>query len=269
MDARVTTQQRAGPAPTVVVGALLALAGVMIGFRIREDATLAIRPPPVDAGAGRVVPASLAPSPGAGEVPDPLAVAVLLGDVSADRPVREFLGGSDWLRRAVVATDALAAGRVPREVLRFTAPAQRFSVERVGRYTVIAPESYRRYDAFADAVGGMSPAAVRALYLALRAPVDAVYRALGSPSPPFETRVARALTRIEAAPVPDADLVVRSDRGRFVFDDPRLEALGDVEKQLLRMGPRNARVVQDQARAIREALGLEAPDHAAVARWDR
>ncbi len=59
--------------------------------------------------------------------------------------------------------------------------------------------------------------------------------------------------------MPGADIIVRLDGGRFVFVDPRLEALGDLEKQLLRMGPRNARLVQEKARDIREALGFQAP----------
>jgi len=38
----------------------------------------------------------------------------------------------------------------------------------------------------------------------------------------------------------------------------RLEALGAAEKQLLRMGPRNARRVQEKARELEAALGLPA-----------
>jgi hypothetical protein len=47
--------------------------------------------------------------------------------------------------------------------------------------------------------------------------------------------------------------VVRSE-GLYAYADPALEALGPVEKHLLRMGPRNARLVQGKAKALREAL---------------
>jgi len=45
----------------------------------------------------------------------------------------------------------------------------------------------------------------------------------------------------------------------WAFADPSLEGLGDVEKQILRMGPRNARILQAKAREISQALGMGAP----------
>lgn len=51
-----------------------------------------------------------------------------------------------------------------------------------------------------------------------------------------------------------------------MFEDVRLEALGDLEKQLLRMGPRNTRTLQSKAKEIREALGMQAPARTALAR---
>jgi hypothetical protein len=43
------------------------------------------------------------------------------------------------------------------------------------------------------------------------------------------------------------------------YADPALERLGDVERQLLRMGPRNGRILQEKAREIARALGLASP----------
>jgi hypothetical protein len=71
---------------------------------------------------------------------------------------------------------------------------------------------------------------------------------------------ARALSRIEAAPVREGDVAVVEGKGTvYAFADPGLEALGPVEKHLLRMGPRNAQLLQAKARDVRAALGLSAP----------
>jgi hypothetical protein len=70
--------------------------------------------------------------------------------------------------------------------------------------------------------------------------------------------MARALRRIEGAPVPKGDVYVEPAEGTFEFVDPGLESLDDVQKHLLRMGPRNELIVQTKARALREALGLPA-----------
>lgn len=261
MEPHRSAPRRAGPVPSTLIGALLVVAGLMLALRAREDGVTREGP----AFEGEVTAPRAAPAPGWAGLPDPLTVAALLDDVSADPPVRTFLHERDWIGRAVRAAAALAAGRVPRELVRGAAPAGRFSVETVGRETVISVESYRRYDALADAVGGISPAAVRALITALRAPIEAAYRSAGDPSAPLDALVARALLRVEAAPVPEGEILVRPAGAYFVLEDPHLEALGDVEKQLLRMGPRNARVLQAKAREIREALGLDAPAPAPTA----
>jgi len=41
---------------------------------------------------------------------------------------------------------------------------------------------------------------------------------------------------------------------RYEFADPNLESLADAQKQLLRMGPANAKLVTDKLREIEAAL---------------
>ncbi len=42
----------------------------------------------------------------------------------------------------------------------------------------------------------------------------------------------------------------------FRYERDDLEALSPAQKQLLRMGPRNVRIVQDQLRAVARELGI-------------
>jgi hypothetical protein len=44
----------------------------------------------------------------------------------------------------------------------------------------------------------------------------------------------------------------------YQFTDPRLERLSGAQKQLLRMGPRNVRIVQDKLREVARALRIPA-----------
>ena len=59
---------------------------------------------------------------------------------------------------------------------------------------------------------------------------------------------------IEDAPRPPARLTVVPGVKSFEFDDPRLEALSSVEKQLLRLGPDNLERVQTKAAELAAAL---------------
>jgi hypothetical protein len=46
----------------------------------------------------------------------------------------------------------------------------------------------------------------------------------------------------------------------YFFSAPELERLGPVEKHLLRMGPRNTRIIQAKARQMERALGFAASE---------
>jgi hypothetical protein len=131
-----------------------------------------------------------------------------------------------------------------------------------GAGLVASPASHRRYDRIADAVAALDVATAARVYRALETPLEAAYRALGYPDRSFHTVAARALLRLERAPIPDRPPELVRSEGLYAYADPALEALGPVEKHLLRMGPRNARLVQGKAKALREALfptGSDAP----------
>jgi len=99
--------------------------------------------------------------------------------------------------------------------------------------------------------------ALAGVYRELHGVLEAAYRGLGYPEASLDRVTDRALRRIEAAP-PSAEVEVVAEGALYTFADPRLENLGQVEKQLLRMGPRNMRLVQAKAREIRDALGFTA-----------
>jgi len=219
--------------------------------------------PPAPAPAAPA-PAAQAPAPAAPEVPAPPAdasrVRSLLEQVSANELFRRWLASGDLVRRWVVVTDNLAEGVSPRGQLGFLAPGRPFSVASRGGRTVISGDAYRRYDGFADAVASVDAAQLARAYRELHGVLEAAYRALGYPGASLDRVTARALSRIEAAPVREGDVAVVEGQGTvYAFADPGLEALGPVEKHLLRMGPRNARLLQAKARDIRAALGLSAP----------
>ena len=186
----------------------------------------------------------------------------LLEAASADPGFRGWLAEGDLIRRWVVATDNLAEGVSPRAVLPFLAPPGRFAAVESGGGLVMAPTSCARYDRFAEAVASVDARAAARAYRALHGVLEAGYRALGYPGASLDRATARALGRLERAPVREDPVAVLDEGGVYVFADPALERLPAAEKHLLRMGPRNARLVQRKAREIREALGLPAVDPA-------
>jgi len=90
--------------------------------------------------------------------------------------------------------------------------------------------------------------------------LQAAYRALGYPGASLDDVTARALRRIAGAPVADKEIVLipAPEGAIWLHADPKLEQLTAVEKHLLRMGPRNEKIVQAKARALLQALGMPA-----------
>jgi len=222
------------------------------------------QPPPAPPPA---TPAAEAAPPRAPSGPAPAAAPAVLGDrerglleaVSVNADYRAWLRRGDVLNRWVLVTDNLAEGVSPRRALEFLAPARPFTVVKRGAVTVVAPESFGRYDAFGDAVASVDPAAFAAAYRALHDVLEAAWRALGYPGGSIDDVAARALARLARAPVVEGELKVEpAGPVVHVLADPKLEALGAVEKHLLRMGPRNGRLIRDKAVALRTALGFPA-----------
>lgn len=255
MEQPKSTLSRPSRAPWILlVVAVIAGAGAL-GWWLSSR-----RPPTAPAApVAEPMPAGAAPDAGSAAAPvGPADQRALVEAMSGNALFRRWAGEGDLIRRWVVVTDNLAEGVSPRAQLAALAPARPFSVlERDGR-TVIAPAAYHRYDDVADVVASIDAPAAARCYRALHGALVAGYRALGYPGADLDAVTARALRRLADAPAKDGEVAVRKEEGAYVFADERLEELGAVEKHLLRMGPRNAGLVQAKARELLVALGMSA-----------
>lgn len=191
------------------------------------------------------------------EPPATAAEAASLLERASQHPLfRKGLTGADLIRRWAIVTENLAEGVTPRRELAFLDPHAPFSVARRGDALVIAPDSYARYDAVGDAVASVDAHTAATAYRRLHGVLEAAFRALGFPTGSLDRATSRALHRIADAPVATDEVRVEPQDGVYVFADPRLEQLRDVEKHLVRMGPRNEQLVQAKARELLAELNL-------------
>lgn len=214
------------------------------------------------------IPAPVAPAPPAAAAPvAPVAAdrqRDLLEAVSVGAVFRSWLAQGDVIERCVVVIDNLAEGVSPRRRLPFLAPGAPFQTSRRGDRQVIAAASYARHDTFADVIGSVDVASAVRAYRELHGVLEAAYRALGYPEGSLDKVTAAALRRLAAAPVRDGEVVVEAGGtgpgALYLYAAPELERLGPVEKHLLRMGPRNTRIIQAKARQLERALGFTAAE---------
>ncbi len=258
------TLKRSSRLPAIVVSLAVAGGGGFLAWRyLTRDAQVLPPPPPSAASAPADADAAATAE---GPAPAPSTTTGLLEAVSTNALLRKALAEGDVVRRWAVVAANLALGESPRRELASLAPAGKFSVTTVGGRTAIAPEAYARYDAFGDAVASVDAGALAAAWRALHPALQAAYRALGYPARTIDTTMLRALRRLEDAPVHDGPVYVEAEGSAYAYSDGRFEALGQVEKHLLRMGPRNTRMIQAKARELETALGLSKPRIAAERR---
>lgn len=181
--------------------------------------------------------------------------------LSSEPAYERWLGEVEGLvRRGVASVENLAAGASPARHWRALAPERPFTVrERPDGSLVPAPESYARYDPHAAAVDSIDVERTAELYRRLRPLLRVAYRELGHPEGGLEEALREAIAELRATPRLEEPPELEERGARWVYRDPRLEALSPAQKQLLRMGPENAARVRAKLDALAEALDLETP----------
>lgn len=188
---------------------------------------------------------------------DPI-VRELLSGLSSRPELAAWLATDGLVRNIVVTVDAVANGTTPARHLRRLAPSRPFSAEPRGEEFVIDPRSYSRYDGIGDTVAAVDADGVARAYATLRPRLQEAYHELGYPEGNFDEAVERAISRLLGTKLLDEDVEVRPSPVLYKFADERIERLTPAQKQLLRIGPRNAGLVQGKLRDVARALGIPA-----------
>jgi hypothetical protein len=161
------------------------------------------------------------------------------------------------VRNFTVVVANIAEARTPVVHLRALRPETGFTVVQRGSDLYIDPRSYARYDTVAAATASIDPAGAARLYTQLKPRIEDAYRDLGAPDGSFDRALERAIVLLLKTPVIDDPIRVEAQGAAgYGFAAPELERLSAAQKQLLRAGPRNVRLIQSSLRAIAIALGI-------------
>ena len=187
---------------------------------------------------------------------DPV-VRALVRALSKAPAVAAWLTTNDLIRNFTVVVAAIADGSTPQRLLTPLRPSSAFQVvERDGRIYE-DPQSYARYDGIADAVASIDPAAAASVYATLKPRISDAYRELGPADPSVDRVLERAIVVLLGTPVVEGPVALKRKGIGYAYADDRLENLTAVQKQLLRMGPRNVRLVEEKLRAVGLVLGMQ------------
>ena len=170
----------------------------------------------------------------------------------------EWLRIKNIIRVFVAAVDNIANGKSPRPQFGFLSPGQAFQVREKGSRISLDRKGYERFDILTDAIVSFSSSMTVQAYQKLRPLFQEAYRELGYPQKDFHTTFIRALKRILDAPVVEREILLEEEGTglNYVIIDEGLEDMNEVQKHLLRMGPKNTKKIQQKVREIALALGV-------------
>src|SRR5262249_39991855 len=230
--------------------ALLVLAGAAAGVYltfVKRMVQAPVTPPP---------PAIREPAEPLGGQPEPIAlppldesdalVRTLVRALSNHPVVAAWLATDDLVRSFTVAVSNIAEGASPAKALAALRPHTEFRVVETGGKSYIDPRSYERYGPLADAIGSVGPDAAAKPYATLKPRIEDAARELGIPAQRFDQVLEAAIVALLRTPTPEGRIPVTANASGigYTFADGRLERLSAGQKALLRMGPRNARMIK-------------------------
>lgn len=174
--------------------------------------------------------------------------------VNGGKALAQFVAGDYVVERAVAIIDALRRGEVPYKLLPVGKPSTTFPISDNGLRVTLDTAGFSRYNGFAQWVGGLNTPALVSLLNDYEMIATQALTRMGVTDFDIRSALLAATTQILSTPQVSVDAELMRREANWVYMDPELEALSSLQKQVLRMGPENADIVQQKARDIRGAL---------------
>jgi hypothetical protein len=161
----------------------------------------------------------------------------------------QWLNADQLIRRYVHIFNDLAQGIRVSKHINFLRLEEPFSVVQDNNGLLISPKSVRRYDLLAQTIQAIDTKAAVAVYLKFRPLMLQVFAEFNYPKgTSLESIVKKAAAEILAAPIIGGQIGVVRPSLFYKYADPVFEALNPVQKQMIRMGPENTRIIQNKCR---------------------
>ena len=220
-------------------------------------------PSPIMTAIEEPAPEPLEPPPPPPEpVEDPLprleesddAVRDAVGDIPLGTAGQQYLIPGNIIERSASLIYLMAQGEVPYKLLPVSRPKAAFPIRDDGTQVVTDPAGFERYDALTQWLQSLD---LESLLSSLEWFIPLFREAwsyYGEDPAAFDMAVVITLDLVIATPEIDlSEARLTRKEAVWIFEDPAIEGLAPIQKQVLRMGPANAEVVKAKAA---EARGL-------------
>ena len=251
----------------VIAGGVVLLTGM---WPPKEEPAPTVTAPPPEPPPSPIMTAIEEPAPEPSEPPppppepvrDPLprleesddAVRDAVGDIPLGTAGQQYLMPGNIIERSASLIYLMAQGDVPYKLLPVSRPKAAFPIRDDGTQVVTDPAGFERYDALTQWLQSLD---LESLLSSLEWFIPLFREAwsyYGEDPAAFDMAVVMTLDLVIATPEIDLSeaRLIRKE-AVWIFEDPAIEGLAPIQKQVLRMGPENAKILKAKAA---EARGL-------------
>ena len=184
---------------------------------------------------------------------DPFVREIVLKNQSS-KGLSNWLKIDDLIRRSASFLDGLARGSVSEKVFPLGSPEGSFTTHRQDDVIWLNAGNYERYDDVISILLSVDMQKMAQFFHRVRPLLESAFAELGYRPRQMDGIILQTIDNILTTPVIVEPLKLTRDSVAYKFADPELESLMPLQKQLLRAGPENTQRIQQQAKALREAL---------------
>jgi len=167
---------------------------------------------------------------------------------------KQIFAPLDLIRNSVVFIDNFSKGELVGKFSPLKKPTTPFLIEKNQQSIIIAPESYQRYDIYAQTISQIDVDSFMTLYTRLTPLINQAYQDIGYPHGSFNSTINKAISEVLDTPIIRYDIKLKADSVTYKFADENLELLPDTQKLMLRMGPDNLQSIQNKLEQIQSEL---------------
>lgn len=165
------------------------------------------------------------------------------------------LSDEQLVRRFVVLVDNVARGSLPQANLPYRDVSGDFPVRSVDDDLFELDEAgFRRFDQVVGALEAVEVEQAVALYRIVEPLFQQAYAELGYGEERFDTALRRAIRRVLDTEEIDGPLQLVKPSVMYLYADTSIEAMSDIQKQLIRIGPENREKLKARLRQLLLAL---------------
>ena len=178
-----------------------------------------------------------------------------LADFNGGKLLLTFFVDDQIIRKAVTFIENLTRGEIPQSGIPYKAIGSEIIITEIDRdFYRMEEASFTRFDKIVDTLIGFDEPELIALYRLFSPLMRRAYSELGYSEDAFDGAVLDAISRIVAVNAQELPLQLVKPSVMYLYADSRIEDLPDLDKLLIRLGPKNVLRLQSKLKSIEAQL---------------